>query len=481
MTVRITESRFFRFATAVAVFGAIGCSSDESASGTPDAGAGASQSSGGAAASTGSGGASAGGTAGSGNGGTAGASSGGATSAGGNAQGGASSGGATSSGGSTSAGGNTSGGNTSSGGSASGGAPQGDSGVALANPPPASKFFVGANFWNIDWEGQDDFFQSGVDFTTTQNPWLPGFLADLAPYHVLRFMDWNLTNDSNNTQAVWTTRKQKTAPQNEPVAFEWQIDLVNRTKKDYWLNVPHESTPDYWTKLATLVHDSLDPSLRVYLEWSNEVWNGGFPQHGYAANQATTLGLPGSDKAAAYYVYASVRVYEAFEAVFGKGSPRLVKVLAGQAAYTGPCQAHMAALADGTINPNGTKPDVYAIAPYFSGTSISALQTAVTTVTGWTTDSKGCASGGGLPLVSYEGGSDSFAASGNGCTTLQHDSGMHDLYTSYFDAISGAGLTGPFMQYTHTGSCWGLKEKTSDSVSVSPKYKGVLDWIAAHP
>ena len=65
--------------------------------------------------------------------------------------------------------------------------------------------------------------------------------------------------------------------------------------------------------------------------------------------------------------------------------------------------------------------------------------------------------------------------------SIQHDAAMHDLYTSYLTGISGAGLTGPFMQYTHTGSCWGLKEKTSDSVDVSPKYKGVLDWLAAHP
>jgi len=101
-------------------------------------------------------------------------------------------------------------------------------------------------------------------------------------------------------------------------------------------------------------------------------------------------------------------------------------------------------------------------------------------LTQWTTDSKGCASGGGLPLISYEGGSDSYAA-GSGCTTLQHDAGMHDLYTSYLDGISGAGMTGPFMQYTHTGACWGLKEKTSDALSNSPKYQGVADWLAAHP
>ncbi len=352
----------------------------------------------------------------------------------------------------------------------------------LANPAPGSKFFVGANFWNIDWEGRGDFFASGVDFATTKNPWRPELLADLAPYHVLRFMDWNLTNDSNNPQAIWSTRKQPTAMQGSPVAFEWQIDLCNRTKKDYWVNIPHEADAQYAGKLATLIHDTLDPSLRVYVEWSNEVWNGSFPQHAYAAQQAQRLGLAGSDAAAAYYVYASVRAYEAFEQVFGKGSPRLVKVLSGQAAWTGPCDAHVAALQDAKINPNGTVPDFYAIAPYFAGTSLSALSTDVTTkISGWVQSDVTCAQKCKLPLISYEGGADSFAASGNGCTTLQHDPGMHDLYGTYLDTLVAAGLTGPFMQYTHTGACWGLKEKTGDSLASSPKYAGVLDWLAAHP
>ena len=369
-------------------------------------------------------------------------------------------------------GGNGGAGNT--GGANVGGAP------SLVNPAPGSKFFVGANFWNIDWEGQDDFFVSNVDFKTTTSPWKPEFLSDLSPYHVLRFMDWNQTNDSNNPQAVWSTRKQKTAAQNEPVAFEWQIDLCNRTKKDYWLNIPHEANADYWSKLATLVHDELDPSLRVYLEWSNEVWNGSFPQNAYAASQAKAMNLAGSNAAASFYVYSAVRVYEAFEAVFGKGNPRLVKVLAGQAAWTGPCDAQMVALADAAINPKHTQPTAYAVAPYFGGTTTAELTSALPTANQWTTDSGKCAAGGKLPLISYEGGSDSFAA-GSGCTTIQHDGAMHDIYMSYLTGISGAGLTGPFMQYTHTGACWGLKEKTTDALGVSPKYKGLLDWLAAHP
>jgi hypothetical protein len=368
---------------------------------------------------------------------------------------------------------------TACGGGAAGRGATGGSPGALTNPAPGTGFFVGANFWNVDWEGQGDYFQSGVDFSTTTNPWVPELLTDLAPYHVLRFMDWNQTNDSNNPQAVWSTRKQKTDAQSEPVAFEWQIDLCNRTKKDYWLNVPHEASAAYWTELAQLVSAELDPSLRVYLEWSNEVWNGSFPQNAYAMTHGQSSGLAGSDPAASYYVYQAVRVYEAFEAVFGAGSPRLVKVLSGQAAYNGPCTNDIKALSDATINPNRTMPDVYAVAPYISGTTVTAVSGAITGIKSGLQSNATCAAMASLPLVSYEGGSDSYAAPN--CQAVQSDPGMHDVYMSYLDALVADGLQGPFMQYTHTGSCWGMKVKTSDAAAASPKDQGLLDWLAAHP
>jgi hypothetical protein len=353
----------------------------------------------------------------------------------------------------------------------------------LVNPAPGSKFFVGANFWNIDWEGSSDYFVNNVDWSSTQNPWQPALLSDLAPYNVLRFMDWNLINEADNPQASWDTRKHKTDMQNEPVAFEWQIDLCNRAKKDYWVNIPSQANAAYFTQLAQLIHDQLDPSLRVYVEWSNEVWNGGFPQRKYAAAQAKTLKLAGSDGAASYQVYQSVRAFEAFEAVFGKGSPRLVKVIAGQAASTGPCDAEVAAFKDATINPNGTKADAYAIAPYFRGDTIDALSnTGVPEAIGWVSDSAKCAKGAGWLLIAYEGGQDSYNNNdSSACPKLQRDPAMHDIYTKFLDGMVSAGLSGPFTQYTHSGDCWGLKQKTSDTLANSPKYKGVVDWLAAHP
>jgi len=364
-------------------------------------------------------------------------------------------------------------------------------GTDLMNPAPGSKFFVGANFWRIDWEGPDDFFVPRTDFATTTNPWQPQLLQDLAPYKVLRFMDWNLANDDPNPQAVWSTRKQKTQSQtSEPIAFEWQIDLCNRALKDLWLAVPIQGDAAYQQSLAQLVYQLLDPRLRVYVEYDNEVWNGSFPQAGIALAAANRLNLPveansccQSDtiKTGSAYVYGAVRLFEQFESVFGKGNPRLVKVLSGQAAWDGPCQVHMRALKNTTLNPNGTMPTVYAIAPYFGGKSIAELQADIANTAKYTTAHVKCAGQLDLPVIAYEGGSDSYSAPNNGCTTLQHDPGMYALYQTYYDAHVAAGMTGPFGHYTHVGACWGLKEKTSDSLDVSPKYKGVVDWLAAHP
>lgn len=347
----------------------------------------------------------------------------------------------------------------------------------LVNPAPGKGIFLGANFWNLEWQGWTEYLSDRSSFAPGRNPWLPQFLDDLAPYHVLRFMDWNLTNDEANPQSSWTTRSLKERVLQQPIAYEWQIDLCNRTLKDYWVNVPHMAGPAYFAQLAQLVREQLDPRLRVYVEWSNEVWNARFPQHDHAHARGKQLGLSGSEPAMAYQVYQSVRLFEAFTQAFGADNPRVVRVLAGQASWDGPCRAQLAALADEKINPKHTRPDVYAIAPYVSGGSVAELRGAgLTSATNWIREAHACAERARLPLIAYEGGQDSFALGVDGCEKLQRNPGLRALYAGLPDAMAAAGLRGPFMQYTHSGACWGLKVHTRDSAASSPKYQGLLDW-----
>jgi hypothetical protein len=347
----------------------------------------------------------------------------------------------------------------------------------MTNPAPGTGKFLGANFWNIDWEGQQDYFQASVNFSTAIDPWRPELIQDLSPYRVLRFMEWNDINLSQTAQAHFNTRKAKTAIQNQPVAYEWQIDLCNRTDKDCWLNVHHLSTPDDWRQIAQLFKDKLKPTLRLYIEWSNEVWNNAFPQSNYAAGEAGKLALPGSNGPASYSVYASVRMFEEFGRVFASEPQRLVRVLSGQSVWSGPCESQLEALSNKQINPSGTWPDAYAIAPYLYGGSVQELRNAIPNTAAGATEHRSCTQRMGVPLIAYEAGSDSYSL-GAGCVSLQKDPGMRPIYRDFLAALFTAGMNGPLMMYAHSGACWGMKLQTSDPLSASPKYQGILDWLA---
>jgi hypothetical protein len=361
--------------------------------------------------------------------------------------------------------------------------------TTFVNPAPGSKFFIGANFWNESWEPASDFFADNVNWATTTNPWNPTLLTDLAPYaHVLRFMDWNRTNDQ--VAGSWAARAQpNVAPGDRGVAYEWQIDLCNRAHTDYWINIPTLADDDHVTKLAQLIQQKLDASLRIYIEYSNEVWNGGFPQGTYAKTQGVAMNITGENqsyKGWAWYVYRSVQIFQGFEAVFGKNNPRLVKVLSGQAGYTGDasnpapvCAWHLQVLADKTVNPQGETINAYAIAPYFGGTNTTELASDIPDEATLVQNHVACLKGTGIPLISYEGGQDSYAATS--CTAVATDPAMTNLYVTYLGSMMSAGLSGPFTQYTHVGNCWGLKMATGDSNANAPKYQGVLKWLAAHP
>jgi hypothetical protein len=127
------------------------------------------------------------------------------------------------------------------------------------------------------------------------------YLNALKPFTVIRFMDFLSTNNyghpGNNEMypkvIQWSDRRLPTdATQTDAsgarrgIAWEFAIDVANESGKDMWINIPISATPDYVTHLAEMIHKRLDPKLNVYVEYSNEVWNFGFPQNWYNATAA---------------------------------------------------------------------------------------------------------------------------------------------------------------------------------------------------
>jgi hypothetical protein len=103
--------------------------------------------------------------------------------------------------------------------------------------------------------------------------------AFVAPFRVIRYMDLLETNDSETTD--WNTQQQESASTysgGKGVNMATVVKFANFTKKHLWINIPHKATDDYLTNLKTLLEGTLDPTLHVWIEWSNEVWNGIFDQ-----------------------------------------------------------------------------------------------------------------------------------------------------------------------------------------------------------
>jgi hypothetical protein len=193
----------------------------------------------------------------------------------------------------------------------------------------------------------------------------PKFLQKLAPFSVVRFMDWMKTNESK--ERLWKDRpKPSDVRWRDGVPLEIMVALANRVKVDPWFNIPNAADDEYVTKFATYVRDNLDPELKVYVEWSNEVWNGIFPQAEYSTKEGEKLKLgKGWEAQYKYHSRRSTEVHKLWEKVFAGKMDRVVRVLGTQVANWG--------VAEALLNYGDTKDhvDALAVAPYFGGEYLS--------------------------------------------------------------------------------------------------------------
>jgi hypothetical protein len=115
-----------------------------------------------------------------------------------------------------------------------------------------------------------------MDWQETNNGGLPDLVNPPTPFHDPRVVEWTYANaDPDNGQNVQgrasTTMFARTGIKGVP--YEEIVSLANATKKDIWLNIPDRATTNYVSSLGQMLKNNLDPSVNVYVEFSNELWN----------------------------------------------------------------------------------------------------------------------------------------------------------------------------------------------------------------
>ena len=269
-----------------------------------------------------------------------------------------------------------------------------------------------------------DSVSNSASLLEAPNPWNPTMLNDMKNFAVIRTMEWVSCN--SHPISKWSNRRQKTDwPQEsnawehyrgatnssyiqgaaiedtmrkEPrgvatawggglgVAWEWIIDLANRTDKTLWINVPHRANDDYVDHLATLLRETVTNNKNIYIEYSNEIWNSGnnfFGQYEWCLQYGRDKSLPGlpnpgksigewlekenpgskneeNRSREGYYAWRSAQIWKRMKDVFdqkGKGA-QLRFVLAGPLDDGSRLTDWKTVLSSRAYNPGGLWPSV---------------------------------------------------------------------------------------------------------------------------
>ena len=356
----------------------------------------------------------------------------------------------------------------------------------------------------------------GYQTNYLSQPFHPAFLNKIAPFPVLRLMGLGQINNSPNQ--LWSNRASPayyTQGTRKGCAYEYMIKLGNIAKKDLWVNVPHMADSAYIANMAKLFKDSLDPQLKVYLEYSNEVWNTNFNfVNAYNWVDANGPFSNGSDSShSKNTAYFAARAFRIWTNTFGtQTASRLVRVAACFTEQPERAQYMMNYFNNYNWQFGNTNCKVDAVAPglYFGLDSI--LTTAPLNAMGAsaTPDSvikclrnefeagkqylKGynaIAKQNNLKLVMYEGGQ--HLVTGTIANTAAHKAvydaqvsqGMYNLYRDYIKFMKDSINTELFMhlglawQRENTYGSWGVVESIYQDTSLvpAPKYRALINHI----
>jgi len=355
----------------------------------------------------------------------------------------------------------------------------------------------------------------------------PKFLQLIERFRALRFMDWLQTNGS--TLRSWSDRplpSQAFFGTRRGVPVEIAVQAANAISADAWLNVPAMADDHYIAQMASLVHRLLGSTQKVYIEYSNEVWNASFSQFHYALAQGRLLwptrpgGSGGYEWNRSFYGMRTAQICDVWKALWGSDKNRVICVLGAQAAWSFSATESLKCPYWAQGSPcSGHGIDTVAIAPYMGGPLPTAwtshkdggladlfqslyLQNDPSIPKGgflnqdgaWERDyAKNVARAYKLPLIAYEGGQ-TFANGATGALNRLYiaanvDPRMADAYTKYLEQWKRLGGE-LFMHYADVGvggvhGSWGaiqsLMETTVPLSSAPPKWQAIQNFISSTP
>lgn len=215
----------------------------------------------------------------------------------------------------------------------------------------------------------------------------PDWLSRIEGAEVLRFMDWMATNHTTLSRAEDRPKPGDYTWNRLGAPMEIMLALANRMQADAWFTLPHLAEEDLVRTYAELARDGLAPGLRAHVEYSNEVWNHGFPQAQWAEAQGRKRW--GQEwKWVQFYALKATRVADIWAEVFAGQSERLVRVLTVQTGWKG-LEADILnaplVMAEGLPAPYLSF-DAYAVTGYF-GSNVGAPETA-DLLHGWLEESR---------------------------------------------------------------------------------------------
>jgi hypothetical protein len=374
-----------------------------------------------------------------------------------------------------------------------------------------------------------------------RQPFHPTFLAEHAPFDVLRFMNWMRTNRVRGDESPrprWPVRDWDDYPgvgyvHWYPVPVDLMVDLANTTDASPWFNMPHRASDAFVRRFAERVKERLDPELSVYVEYSNEAWNDLFLQ----SQEINALGCEAlsddpagecdhdddgtlceysdwndtqercADYGQRWFGRRTAEIGAIWDEVFGD-DPRVVTVLAtqiGSLEYRGPMLEEPVP----GLGPVHEHVDAVAVAPYFGGgeppASVDAAFERAELPGGDETYAVlvGEEPDGGplqwilrdlhalrphdLPLLAYEGGQHFLSIGdrekGEEILAINRDPRMGELYDEYlrrWRALTGGSL---FVHYRSPSAwsewgCWGSKEYQGQPLDEAPKHQALLRYLA---